>query len=863
MELKSYQQACLENLSRFVDRLREEHLRSEESLAAMAGMGLPCDVLREAADYPKRAWQALVSDGIVRREYSSRFDGCDRPVASVTLKVPTGGGKTLLAAHGIGSIQSRFLSRNTGLVLWIVPNEAIYEQTRKTLTDRSHPYRQALDRAGAGRVRVFDKDSPLIASDVQANLCVMILMLQSANRETKETLRLFRERGNVLGFVPPEGDAQGHIGLKKRVPNLDVYGADLSHGSAYDIVKESLGNAVRIARPIIVLDEGHRGYSDLARRTLYGFNPSFVLELTATPREAVDVHPNVVAEVRGTDLDAAEMIKMPLRLTVNPEGDWRECLRTAMERRSELEATAQIFRANSGQYIRPILLVQVQLTGKDVRDYGRVHADDVVEYLKGLGTDPAWIAKKTADTNELKGEELLSERSQIRVIVTKQALQEGWDCPFAYVLCTLSASKSLGAMTQMIGRILRQPNAERSHVADLDRCYVYCNQVETGKVIDTIRRSLEDDGMGDLVGKVVIDAGGTGATTTRTVVRKRRPQFAREPIYLPMVLWRDGVALRELVWESDILPGIHWEGLNVEPLVDRLVSGFGERMVYTRELGMSDLLGALTSKDVLAELSDEPFDPVYATRVLTDVIPNPWVARLVLGKIVATLRQRGWSDKRLASASGHFLAECLRWLADRRDEMAEAHFRSALSDGRIVFELQALEIDWEMPFEETVQVPAGGRQLQGADGNPVQRSLFEPEYESTMNDLELKVAVELDSRKVVDWWYRSIVKPSGYFLCGWRKQRIYPDFIASIASGTAMERLVIETKGAHLLGNDDTEYKRKVFEALTAASQESQTLRLGALGLQVKTAKISLTLLSENSWQADIAAHFGPAESTR
>jgi type III restriction enzyme len=132
-----------------------------------------------------------------------------------------------------------------------------------------------------------------------------------------------------------------------------------------------------------------------------------------------------------------------------------------------------------------------------------------------------------------------------------------------------------------------------------------------------------------------------------------------------------------------------------------------------------------------------------------------------------------------------------------------------------------------------------------------------------MNDLELKVAVELDSRKVVDWWYRSIVKPSGYFLCGWRKQRIYPDFIASIASGTAMERLVIETKGAHLLGNEDTEYKRKVFEALTAASQESQTLRLGALGLQVKTAKISLTLLSENSWQADIAAHFGPAESTR
>lgn len=510
MELKSYQQACLENLNRYLDRLREEFLASEEAKAKLAEMRLPLGVVREAEDYPKRAWDALKQEGIVRQTYSVRRDGCDRPVASVTLKVPTGGGKTLLAAHGIGAIQSRFLSRNTGLVLWVVPNEAIYSQTRKALTDRAHPYRQALDRAGAGRVRIFDKDSPLTKPDVEANLCVMLLMLQSANRETNATLRLFRERGNVLGFVPAEGDADGHVALKRRVRNLDVYDADLSHGAAYAIVKESLGNAVRIARPIIVLDEGHKAYSELARKTLYGFNPSFVLELTATPRESATVHPNVLASVRGTDLDEAEMIKMPLRLTVNPKGNWQECLRMAMEQRNELETSAQLYQANSGRYIRPILLVQVQLTGKDQRDAGRIHADDVVEYLKGLGYDPTWIAKKTADANELKGEELLSERNQIRVIVTKQALQEGWDCPFAYVLCTLSASHSLGAMTQMVGRILRQPGAARTGVADLDRCYVYCNQVETGKVIDTIRKSLEGDGMGDLVGKIVTETGASG-----------------------------------------------------------------------------------------------------------------------------------------------------------------------------------------------------------------------------------------------------------------------------------------------------------------------------------------------------------------
>lgn len=861
MELKGYQQACLENLARFLDRLREEKIRSEETFGKIQGLGLAPDIVREAVDYPKRAWQTLQWESIVRREYSSRVDGCNRPVPSVTFKVPTGGGKTLLAAHGIGSICSRFLGRNSGLVLWIVPNEAIYSQTRKTLVDRAHPYRQALDRAAAGRVRILDKDSPLTAIDIQANLCVMMLMLQSANRETRETLTLFRERGDVLGFVPSEADAEEHIQLKRLVPNLDVYDSELSHGAAYAIVKESLGNAVRISRPVIVLDEGHRGYSDLARRTLYGFNPSFVLELTATPREAVAVHPNVLAEVRGTDLDAAEMIKMPLRLTVNPEGDWRECLRTAMERRNDLETSAQVYQAISGRYIRPILLVQVQLTGKDVRNRGGVHADDVVDYLKGLGIDAAWIAKKTAESNELRGEELLNERSQVRVIVTKQALQEGWDCPFAYVLCTLAASQSLGAMTQMVGRILRQPDGERTNVTDLDRCYIYCNQVETGKIIDTIRRSLEGDGMGDLVGKIVVDAGPDDSARTKIVVKKRRERFASEPIFLPQVLWRDGNQLRPIVWESDVQPGINWDDLDVEPLVDRLVNGSGERVVFTRELAMSELLGTLTEKGVTAQFSDEPFDPVYATRVLTDVVTNPWLARAILGKIIGSLRGRGWSDKRLAGASGHFLAECLSWLSHRRDEMAEQYFRQALADGRIVFELQATDVNWEMPAQEVAELPPGTRQLAGLDGSPVQRSLFEPEFETNLTDLELSVAMNLDSRKVVEWWHRSIVKPSSYFLCGWRRQRIYPDFIASIiAEGNMVELLAIETKGTHLLGNEDTEYKRKLFEALTAVSQEAQTVRLGALGLEVKTAKISLTLLSEGSWRTEIAANLAHAE---
>ena len=197
------------------------------------------------------------------------MDGCSRPVPNAVLKVPTGGGKTWLAVSGISQIMGRYLNRNTGFVLWIVPNEAIYTQTLKRLKDRQHPYRQALDRSAAGRVRIMEKTDRLDARDVEANLCVMLLMLQSANRETQDSLKMFQDRGDVHGFFPPEGEQQAHRAALDRTPNLSAY------EGMFPMVKDSLGNALRIIRPLVVLDEGHRAISDLAFRHALWLQPLF------------------------------------------------------------------------------------------------------------------------------------------------------------------------------------------------------------------------------------------------------------------------------------------------------------------------------------------------------------------------------------------------------------------------------------------------------------------------------------------------------------------------------------------------------------------------------------------------------------
>src|SRR4029078_9416154 len=99
------------------------------------------------------------------------------------------------------------------------------------------------------------------ARDIEGQLCVMLLMLQSANRETQESLKIFQDRGDVHGFVPPEGDQLAHKGLLEAIPNLSAY------NDLFPMVKDALGNALRIIRPLVVLDEGHKAVSDLAFST--------------------------------------------------------------------------------------------------------------------------------------------------------------------------------------------------------------------------------------------------------------------------------------------------------------------------------------------------------------------------------------------------------------------------------------------------------------------------------------------------------------------------------------------------------------------------------------------------------------------
>ena len=185
-QLKLFQTTALVQLERYLGELKKHQSQAQAAtkvLRAMEGME---DLMHEASDFPKKTWSALKSTGhlppsFAGQPHCSRFDGANRAIPNVCLKIPTGGGKTLLAAASVGRVFSGYLGRHTGLVLWVVPNEAIYQQTLKTLKNRDHPYHQMLNVAAAGRVKILEKNSPLSRMDTDSHLCVMLLMLASAS----------------------------------------------------------------------------------------------------------------------------------------------------------------------------------------------------------------------------------------------------------------------------------------------------------------------------------------------------------------------------------------------------------------------------------------------------------------------------------------------------------------------------------------------------------------------------------------------------------------------------------------------------------------------------------------------------------
>ena len=838
MELKDYQIATLGAFVRWRDALAEARDKSETDIAALEGVGV--DVPDDVLNYPKSAWQRLAQSGGVAETagaYASRTDDAGRPIPHVCFKVPTGGGKTLLAAAALGQ-----LNRQTGLTLWITPTRAIYEQTKAALRNREHPYRDMLDRASSRRVRLLEKEDLFTRADTASYLCVMLLMLPAANRQKgREFLRMFRDSGRYATLFPDSDNAQGDGRLLNEYP-------DLERTSENGPVKHSLFNVFKMLRPVVVLDEAHKAYGAKKReaneefvRSVNRLDPSLVLELSATPNRGIS---NLLVDITGVELKQEEMIKLPVQVKSSTGDDWHVTLAGAHDELERLDAEGVSLQASEDRYIRPIAVVRVERTGKEQRDGERIHAEDVREYLvQSLGVPAEAVAVKSSEMDELRGKDLLSEFSPVRWIITKAALMEGWDCPFAYVLVMLDNTQAQRALTQLVGRVMRQPHARRTGQEALDQCYVYCCNTDVGVAVGQVKNGLEQEGLTGLGDMVVSDS-----SDFQRVPFQRREKFRNRDIFLPMVLHSDGADWGELDYQRHILPDVDWGAIEApDPQ-----SSFPDRATW--QWATVDVGDALPVFHPERELYiDKTVSITWFARRLSDVVPNPWQAGRISRHLVEKLRAADFSDDDIYDRRPNLAFVLREYVVQEVEKQAEEVFKHKLNRGEIRFDLEAGQPNFRMV--DTYDLPAAGGLgglLPRRDHQPMQISLFEPVLERQFDSgLERNFARYLDEQKALQWWHRVAVRQRGdYYLRGWKQDRIWPDFVAMGGETEGMPHvLVFETKGEHLRGNPDTDYKSRVLDTLQNA------YNFGTMTVRDGPAKGAFRLVfSESEFPAAVAS---------
>lgn len=444
MELKSYQKKVIADLTRYLELLNE----TKSDAAAF-----------------RLFWQEKSAPTLGR--YQNVIPG----VPNLCFKVPTGGGKTFIACNAIRPMFDALPATKTKAVVWLVPSDAILTQTAKALKDSQHPYRQKIDVDFGGRVEVYSKQELLNGQNfnptaVTEQLSLMVLSYDSFRGRGKEGLKAYQENSNLAEFVKVLGK-----------PDSPIEKAD----------ETALFQIINQLNPLVIVDESHHARSELSLEMLENFNPCFVLDLTATPKK----ESNIISYVDAVQLKNENMVKLPV-IVYNRDSQ-SEVLIDAIDLRNKLEEIASAEYARTGKYIRPIVLFQAQPKGREDATTFEKLRDKLVD----AGIPAEQIAIRTADVNELKNTDLMSSNCQIRYIITVNALKEGWDCPFAYILASLANKTSQVDVEQILGRILRLPHTSQHSQNALNMSYVLTSSSDFNNTVEQIVKGLNSAGFSD------------------------------------------------------------------------------------------------------------------------------------------------------------------------------------------------------------------------------------------------------------------------------------------------------------------------------------------------------------------------------
>ena len=842
MELKRYQTETLEILRRFFEEAR------------VGG--------------PKIAYEALTQEP-EQAGRLGRLGGTYGPLSGlpevpyVCLRLPTGGGKTILAAHAVAVARDAWIEKDWPMVLWLVPTKTIRHQTAEALKNPRHPYRKVLDEAFEGRTRVFDiaDFATIRPHDVRDRCCIIVGTIQ--------TLRVTNTEGRRV-YAHNEDMEPHFTHLATPSPGLE----SLEDGSP----KFSFANLMHLQRPLMIVDEAHNAVTGLTREMQARVNPCAIVEFSATPR----LKSNILHSVPASELKAEEMVKLPVMLSEHDT--WQEAVTGAVAARKALEVAA----ADDPDGVRPIVLFQAQKRNEEVT------VAALRQYLNEVEQIPVdRIAVATGDQRQLDGIDLFNPSCPIEHIITIEALKEGWDCSFAYVFCSVSRIRSSVAVEQLLGRVLRMPFAKRRRSDELNRAYAYLSEPSFGEaaralVDKLVQMGFDEEEARDSIEQVQGELGIDGDLFSQRDICKPtfRHQVTVNPELMADIAEGDNVTIHE---SGDAKTEIVVVGRFDAQLETRIAARLpeserhefakvvAEYRVETRDMLspaeqretfsvprlMAQVQDTLTfaDTDVFMEyhdwsLLDHPWKPgkgdfdirttvrsfeidldgnrisyqfaIEEEQLPLDVQVEGWTQQALVLWLDQQLRQPdigqgellGWLSglvSHLVEMRGIHIAALMRCkfiLARKvRDKIAAARRRER--EGLYQQYLFAPDAKTEVSFDNTFKFEVGMYQDQRRYRGPwtPRRHFLGPDlvpaFDGADDGEEFRCAQVIDSAREVKFWLRNVAKHPASFWLPTATGKFYPDFVALLEDGRLM---VVEYKGSHIAEGSDTAEKRTIGE---------------------------------------------------
>lgn len=361
---------------------------------------------------------------------------------SCVFKAPTGSGKTIMVAGWLELLSKETLSKPYAFV-WISGNN-LHKQSKDKLQNYLHDSRYTLSYIEEVTRNQFQENE------------ITFVNWHSLTKQDKTT-------GKYTNIFMRDNEEDRN--LKNYITKTKEKGIGI----------------------ILIVDESHYHYwskksQDLVKTII---DPELILEVSATPStmpspEELEYEEAGQVTVRFEDVVAEGMIKSDV--VINAEVDDNRdftavadevILNSAIKKRNDLKKLYEEININ----VNPLLLIQLPSEGERTSALDESKMEKVLKYLKTKqnisvenGKLAIWLSEEKKNKENIEQID-----NPVEVLIFKQAIALGWDCPRAQLLVIFREIKSKTFEVQTVGRILRMPETKHYNVLELDRAYVYTN----------------------------------------------------------------------------------------------------------------------------------------------------------------------------------------------------------------------------------------------------------------------------------------------------------------------------------------------------------------------------------------------------